>query len=394
MIPFRNIVKILGLMTLLLGTGVASAQSESVPVRDPVWTFQAGGAIWSSPAVHENTVYFGSDDGYLYAVEAGTGQLKWRVETGDKVRVRPAVVDGTIYFASDDGYLYALEAEAGQEQWRLDIGNAAVQRLPPANDYNWDYLASSPAVSDDMIYIGSADGFLYAVNAQTGQPAWRFQTGDRVRSSPTVASGMVYVGSWDGFIYGVDAQSGQEKWRFDVSTQYRHVQPSPTIVDGVVYIGARNSHVFALDAQTGEQKWAFKYVYEWVESSTAVADGKVYVGSSADRRLYVLNSATGELAWDFNTVGYAFCSPAVSDGVVYMGTAYNIDFMKAAFFAIDIQGAQHRKTTDAKWLVEVGPSLDTSPQKISGVVSSPAVADGMVYFGGLDGRLYAVSTAP
>jgi outer membrane protein assembly factor BamB len=394
MIPFKNIVGILVPITLLLGAGVVSAQSESVPVRDPAWTFQTGGAIWSSPAVQGNTVYFGSDDGYLYAVEAGTGQLKWKVKTSDRVRVRPAIADGTVYFASDDGYLYALEAETGQEQWRLDIGNAAVQRLLPANDYNWDYLASSPAVADGMIYIGSADGFLYAVYAQTGQPAWRFQTGDRVRSSPAVAYGMVYVGSWDGLIYAVDAQSGQEKWRFDVSTQYRHVQPSPTIVDGVVYIGARNSPVCALDAQTGEQIWAFKYLHEWVESSAAVVDAEVYVGSSADSRLYVLDSATGELAWDFNTVGYAFCSPAVSDGVVYMGTVYSIDFMKAAFYAIDIQGAQHRKTTDAKWLVEVGPSLDTSPQKISGVVSSPAVADGTVYFGGLDGKLYAVSTAP
>jgi outer membrane protein assembly factor BamB len=165
----------------------------------------------------------------------------------------------------------------------------------------------------------------------------------------------------------------------------------------VVYIGGRTSYLFALDAQSGEQLWAFHYVHEWVESSAAVADGVIYVGSSADARLYAIDRASGELKWYFDTVGYAFSSPAVSDGIVYMGSAYSVDFLEDAFYAIDTQaepGVDHLKTTDAKWHVEVGPSLDTSPMKLSGVVSSPMVSDGMVYFGGLDGKLYAVSTAP
>ncbi len=105
--------------------------------------------------------------------------------------------------------------------------------------------------------------------------------------------------------------------------------------------------------------------------------------------------ATGERVWDFDTSGLAFSSPAVADGVVYMGSM-SFSGEPGGFYAIDVhagEGGAHVKTDQALWRVEIGDSIDTSTAVMGGVESSPAVVDGVVYFGGLDGKLYAVSIA-
>src|ERR1041384_254439 len=115
------------------------------------WKFKTERVIeawFSSPTVSNGVLYVGSDDSYLYALNAQTGELKWKFKTGDVVYSSPAVVAGVIYFGSHDGYLYAVNAEAGSERWRFKTGYR---------------VYSSPAISDGVIYFGSDDGNLYAV---------------------------------------------------------------------------------------------------------------------------------------------------------------------------------------------------------------------------------------
>jgi len=343
------------------------------------WTIQTDGAIYSSPAIEEGTVYFGSDDHWLYAAETVSGELKWKFETQGLVRSRPAIADGIVYFASDDGDLYAVEARSGIEKWRLNIGNDSFPRVLPV-EREWDYLQSSPVVAEGLVHIGSADGSLYAVDAQTGKEKWRFTTEARVRSSPAVAEGIVYIGSWDGNIYAVDAQTGQEKWRFDTNGTYRPVQPSPTIDHGIVYCGSRNPWLYALDAKTGEEIWRYGYNGSWVESSAVIAEGVVYIGSSDIRVLNAIDAQTGKLKWAFPTKSYAWSSPAFAEGVVYIGGTY---YGSPYFYAVDAQTGQE------KWHLSTGKSLEKN-STLSGVVSSPITAEGLVFFGGLDGKFYAV----
>jgi outer membrane protein assembly factor BamB len=323
-------------------------------------------------------VYFGSDDHFLYAVDIATHQLMWKFETGDLVRSRPAVADGTVYFTGDDNYLYAVDAQTGKEVWRFDMGKAVLPR-GPLNQF-WDYMQSSPAVAEGVVYVGSANPNFYAVDAKTGQEKWRFKVHFLVRSSPAVVNGIVYFGDWDRKVYALDVQTGQEKWSFDTGGA---VIPSPTVVDGVVYVGSKYPCVYALDAQSGQKKWCFSYPSSiaWVESSAAVANGMVYVGSSDWRRLNAIDAATGQLKWYFHTEGLPWCSPAVADGVVYIGATGGY------FYAVDAETGQEL------WRVQTGKSLTTVAYGVSGgVVSSPTVVDGVVYFGSLDGKLYAVNT--
>ena len=193
----------------------------------------------SSAAVVDGTVYVGSDDTNLYAIDAATGAVRWQTPLGGEVLSSPAVSDGVVFVGSFDGNLYALDAATGAVRWQAPLGgqvwsSPAVagrdrvrrwQRRPAARvrcgARDGDVVvrderrvSSSPAVADGIVYVGSFDGRVYAVDAAIGGERWRFDTGNVVFSSPKVADGTVYVGSHSGAMYALDAADGELDWRF------------------------------------------------------------------------------------------------------------------------------------------------------------------------------------
>ena len=162
---------------------------------------------------------------------------------------------------------------------------------------------------------------------------WRFATLEVVESTPAVADGVVYVGSIEhhaarGALIAIDADSGAERWRFATAGE---VGSSPAVADGVVYIGSRGTHdseevqepevgsVYAVDAATGAERWRFAAGGP-VDSSPAVVNGVVYIGGG-DGALLALEAATGEELWRLQTDGVVGSSPAVVEGVVYIGSS-------------------------------------------------------------------------
>ncbi len=172
--------------------------------------------------------------------------MKWSFPTEAIVRSRPAVMDGAVYFSSDDGYLFAVEAATGKQTWKFDLGRPLAPRKPIPEA--WDYMQSSPAAADGLVFAGGPNMKFFAVDAGTGQEKWSLQIGLYMRSSPAVVEGVVYFGDWLGKLYALDAQTGQEKWTFNT---YGPVIPSPTVVDGVVYVGSKFPCLYAIDAATG-----------------------------------------------------------------------------------------------------------------------------------------------
>jgi len=176
------------------------------------------------------------------------------------------------------------------------------------------YVATAPAIANWVVYVGSFDGNVYALNATTGVKLWIFHTGGVAdMDSPAVINGVVYVGGSNGKVYAIDASNGAEIWHF---TADNPVQSSPAVVDGVVYIGSRLSE-YALDAKTGVQLWKAP-ISPTAYSSPAVADGIVYVGSE-DNNLYALRASDGTTLWKV-PAGLFESSPAVVNGVVYIGS--------------------------------------------------------------------------
>ena len=96
-----------GLIAYNSASYIPDVKAQSSSLAEQKWDFETGGVVGSSPTVVEDTVYFGSLDGNLYAVETSSGELKWSFGTGDFVFSSPTVVDGTVYFGSDN--LYAVE---------------------------------------------------------------------------------------------------------------------------------------------------------------------------------------------------------------------------------------------------------------------------------------------
>lgn len=157
----------------------------------------------------------------------------WIFRPGDVIYSSPAVANGVVYIGSDDGKLYALDSRIGSIRWATRTGNL---------------ITSSPAVANGVVYIGSWDNKLYACDARTGRTLWASNTGREIDSSPTVANGVVYVYSRDGKLYAFDPRTGSTLWSYyigGVSASSFLIDSSPAIVNGMVYIGSPNHKVFA-----------------------------------------------------------------------------------------------------------------------------------------------------
>ena len=353
-------------------------------LAEPAWTFKTGGPIWSSPALAADAVYIGSNDANLYALALPTGKLLWNFKTAAPVVGAPSVDGDFVYALSDDGFLYKFNRHKGSLVWKFDTNGGAVPReLPNVTSNLYDTVASSPLISGGIVYIGSADKRLYALDARSGHELWRFETQGMVRSTPAVDSGRLFFGSRDHFLYALDAATGKLLWKHDT---LREIVSSPLVANGTVYVGSRSSNLFAFEAATGALKWKFFYWSSWVESSARIRDGILYIGSSDSQQLYAISAASGSLVWSFGTDGSPWSTPAVTQDRVYIGVAGVPNYFIAhhgGFFAVE------RSTGEVAWrfpMPEI-PGADTY-----GVAASPAVGNGLVFFGGLDGVLYAFRT--
>ncbi len=385
----RRTTQILAGCCLLWSCGAAVQQTadlETSPGRI-IWTLQTGAELWAPLESQDGVLYFGNDAGTFQALDTATRAPRWRFQAAGRIRSAAEIAERAVLFASDDGFLYALERGSGEELWRFDLGSSGMhRRLPaPGPPYDYDYLQSSPTVDRGVVYIGSADGHLYAIELETGRERWRFATADRIRSTPAVADGTVYFGSWDGHLYAVDTATGEQVWRFDTGGR---VQSSPAVAAGRVIVGSRAAKLFGLRAATGELDWT--HVHEdgsWVESSPVVREDVIYVGSSDALKLLALDPGSGEERWHFDTGGWSWGTPLVTDDAVYIGSisAYPYYFegvdLEAGFHAVD------RQTGREHWRI-VPEAIDG--YVTGGVFSSPRILDGVVYVAALDGVIYAI----
>jgi len=277
-----------------------------MPSGVPKWEFLTEGWVGSSPAIgSDGTVYVGSSDQKLYALNGATGAKKWEFLTGAAIYSSPAVgSDGTEYVGSSDQKLYALTGATGAKKWEFLTDSL---------------VSSSPAVgSDGTVFIGSLDNKLYALNGATGAKKWDFLTGGSIFSDAAIGSdGTVYIGSDDNYVYALNGATGGKKWEFLTGGKVRW---SPAIgSDGTVYIGSDDNYVYALNGATGGKKWEF--LCSGSPAGAAIgSDGTVYVGCS-DKKVYALDGTTGAKKWEFLTGREVYSCPSIgSDGTVYVGS--------------------------------------------------------------------------
>ena len=386
------------------------------------WKFPTGDRIMSSPVSDNKVLYFGGDDGNIYAVDSETGRQIWKRTTGGPTPCTPAVANGIVYAASYDGKFYALNAKTGAIKWKFATEGErrfeakGIHGLQPKTQTiadQFDVYLSSPVVAQGAVYFGSGDGNLYALDATTGELKWKFKTGDVIHASPAYADGVLFVGSWDSYFYAVDAATGKEKWKFhggEDPTIHNQVgfQSSAAVVDGVVYVGCRDAHLYALDAATGKEKWKIFNDLSWVIVSPAVADGKVVFATSDSSLFRVVEASTGKELLKKEDKAYMFSSPVVVGDVVLIGVlngTLQARDLKTGDPLWDFQTEVSKQnkgwvlTPDRKFNSPMlyysswreAPTVGTERQfNIGAIFSTPLVMDGVVYFGSTDGNLYAI----
>ena len=388
-----------------------------------LWMFATGGRVMSSPAVAERVAYVGSDDGHMYAVATETGEEVWRFETGGAVRSSPAVAGGNVFFSSYDGSFYALDAGSGELAWRFETPGERRWRarnldgMTPRDEVHvdpWDFYLSSPVVAEGIIYFGTGEGQIYALDEVSGEALWTFETADTVHSSPAIAHATVYVGNMESRLYALDALTGEERWHFQAGTETNYynqhgLQSSPLVAGDMVYIGGRDGGLHAVNAQTGEEAWKFDTSGSWVLGSAAIHDGKLYFGTSDSFTLTAADALTGEVLFQSSTKTYAYSSPSIAAGMVYVGTCGGALFAYDAISG-DIVWEFHTEaseldphdilTPEGTWnAANLFGSAYTHESAMAAVdkfldlgafLSSPVLRDGVLYIGSADGHLYAL----
>ncbi len=232
---------------------------------EELWRYKTKGVVYSAPAISADgkTLYVGSADKRMYAINSVTGELKWDFKTDDVVNSSPVIgADGTIYFGSYDFRVYALN---------------------PDGTMKWKYLAdgkvfSSPALGHDgTVYVGSNDGNLYSLDGQTGKLNWFFTTDDIIVSSPAVTkNGDIIIGSYDGTLYMV-SKRGEKQWGASLGAA---IESSPAVSDekGVIFVGCDDNKLYSIWLSNGKIKGSFDAGDKVVSSPIISKKGHVYFG--------------------------------------------------------------------------------------------------------------------
>jgi outer membrane protein assembly factor BamB len=278
------------------------------------WRFQTGGPVASVPAIGaDGSVYFGSDDGQVRAVTSA-GTLRWAHAAGGAARSSPVLgQNGLVYVGSDDGYLYALDPVTGSLVWRRSLGGP---------------VRSSPALGayGSTVYVGSDAGKLWALNGGTGTVNWTYSTGGSVRSSPAIGpDGTIYFASYDHVVYAVRDHGAAASLLWTQETG-GNVESSPALAgDGTLYVGSDDAVLYALDstpAAPARVKWTYHSGGALTGSPVVTSQGLV-LAPSLDHKLSLLSSS-GALQWSFDLGASLWSSPAVvSDGTVLIGSDAN-----------------------------------------------------------------------
>ncbi|HAL46972.1 MAG TPA: hypothetical protein DCP37_04395 [Dehalococcoidia bacterium] len=287
---------------------------------------------WSGVAASGDTLVVGTQEGQLLAIDKNDGSTLWRrdlIGEEDEHAIYGApIVDGEVVFAgSYDGRLYAFDLEGLPARWgdrRLD--DRIVGGLTLAGE---SIVVGSVSLADD----GEDEGTLWALDAVTGDELWRFTTPGPIWTTPTVADGLVFIGTLNQMIYAVNLSDGQKAWQFETGGG---VVAKPLVSNGRVYVGAFDSVFYALDAKTGAEAWRFSEAEKWFWAG-AIARDNLILAPSLDGNLYALDATSGFPQWKIESEGSIVGSPVIVGDLIAVPIA---DGGESKISLVEINGSQ------------------------------------------------------
>lgn len=229
-----------------------------------------------------------------------TSKLAWKFECEDEIRGTPIVQDGVVYVGSYDHNLYALDATKGDFLWKYPTEGGIVSR---------------PAIYDGNIFFGSEDRRLHVISQRSGKLAWLYYADGPIRSSPAISEGHVFFGADDDCLHAVNAISGRRAWKMNSSAPIRS---SPVVENERIFFGNENGDFFSVDL-TGNIKWRFKSKRA-ITSTPFLANGIVHFGS-VDATICAVDAKTGFVIWRFRLPKPTIASPVMAENFLFIGCA-------------------------------------------------------------------------
>ena len=269
--------------------------------------------------------------------------------------------DGLVVAGCANHNLYAFSARDGHIVWSYSTGGE---------------VSATPIIQDSVVYVGSLDGKLYAINAGNGSQKWstgKMRSGGGISSTVTISKGIIYLGDYGGWFYAFDAKNGAELWSYIVPSPYRNFNAAAVVSgDSTIFIGDYDGKVYALNAATGIPRWYTTSTGNPLASGVALYNNTLYVGAMP--KLYAFDAAGGALKWRGMVTGYEVfdASPTISNNKVLIGDESGMFY---AFDAATGAIAWSRKLSNGS------------------IMSSAMAVDGIVYVGDGGGVLYALDVA-
>lgn len=328
-----------------LQTGVAP---ESLPHPLAVrWKFAAKDEIEATAAIEGETVYVGSLDEYLYALNLATGTEKWKYKAGP-IKAPPSVHDGAVYVGNIDGIFHCVDAASGKPRWTYNTeaevtsganfvrdavlfgcSDEMLHCLSKEGKELWKFqvpggpVLGSPAIIGERTFASGCDSTLHILDTGNGKELSAVELGGQTAATVAVAGDQLYVGTMSNEVLDINWRKGVVAWKF-VDSRGQPFFASAAVTDKLVLAGCRDKRVYALDRKSGAKVWDFATRGK-VDSSPVVAGPRVYVGSN-DGNLYVLDLDKGTELQQLKLGKAIVASPAVAkeslviatkEGVVY-----------------------------------------------------------------------------
>lgn len=347
---WRRVIYLFIIVSLLLvacGTGVESQNWPGLTAEDNVvyvaygpqvlavdiaerqllWSFpeetRPGLYFYAPPSLNDASLVlgdFGVSGGFfspgttvtIYALQQGASgsapTVAWSRDdlATDRIVAGALQADGLVFVGTSDNQLLALDAQSGELKWEFETRHSV-----------W----AEPVLGDGVVYVASLDNFVYALDVETGEPLWQTELGGSIASRPVLEDGVLYVPSFDRAVHALDASTGEQLWQADADNW---VWGAPALNEGTVYFADLDGHVYAADRSSGEILWQ-EQVAGASQSAPLYVDGRLFVaagdaaGDDEERagRLVAFDAESGEQLWQQQAPAPAFTGPVnVGDSVV------------------------------------------------------------------------------
>ncbi|MFC1954586.1 PQQ-binding-like beta-propeller repeat protein [Chloroflexota bacterium] len=284
---------------------------------------------WSGSVTDNGTLFIGSMDGRLVAVNTEDGKRIWSTpleaeksgggglfgctQTGATtvaIYGTPSVEGDLVYIGGYNGKIYAFSRTEFRDEPRWVYPR---QSEIPAS------IVGGTLADKGKLYFGSADGKVYALNDADGYKEWEFETGDKIWSTPAVDGDTLYISSFDNLLYALDTSDGRKKWEFATEGA---IVATPIIDGNIVYIGSFDRYLYALNTADGSVRWKFM-AENWFWSQPVVHDGVIYA-SNLDGKVYVLDASNGEKKMEFDLKTPITSSVMLGDKLVVATTETSV----------------------------------------------------------------------